>query len=182
MVSDDSGALHYSIQRSLVDPSSNSNEAVSVHVFWGVQLWGRSCTFKIQLTLAGFFNITNPSFNSLVSLFLKAIFLKFIVCLTSLVRQIWSCDSTCSQQRAAAEGQILLQPLKVNLSEGHLVVLYCSFVSIPFQFGDESLRFWSDPCQCLQVQGYEVFSIITILTKTNNISSLIIPLTSVHLL
>ncbi len=43
-----------SIHRSLVDLSSSRSQAVRIRV---------SGTFKIWLSLAGFFNITNPSFN-----------------------------------------------------------------------------------------------------------------------
>ena len=66
------------------------------------------------------------------------------------------------------------------MGEEVIMPFIVSSISVPLVFGDDSLWFWSDPCQCLQVKCYEVFSIITKLNKPINLSSLIIPFTAVH--
>ncbi len=49
MVSDDNGALHFSVRRSLMDLSSSSSQAVCVRAFWACGFGGGLILSKSSL-------------------------------------------------------------------------------------------------------------------------------------
>lgn len=84
--------------------------------------------------------------------------------------------------RALPIRQVLHELLRALLQDEGPPELIPGFIPVPVMFRDDGLWSGSDPRHRLQVQRYEVFSVVTVQLITADLFSLIVPFTACHLL